>query len=291
MEFVTIRILPDRDFFLEYRPTDTVRDLKFKLSYLFKMEMKRFTFCFNGEVLRDDYAELQSLGIKNQSVIFLVIKKIGNLPIITETPVCLLHKLISYVNSLFNTPYEEFARTERIIRDLLNNELLQNYAKIDPEARYSLEEEIYLLKNMQRPYSDSTFMVLSKLQDMVFDQFEGSIDGFRCLSSGIAEVYNEEIDDNDCIDTLMYCDDDEQEKKEEQDENHFIFYQPSENYSKETNLKYETKISSEPLPVPKDSPEWQSIEEFAYDSEYIGEFEAMDDISYNEGKNTIIKAL
>ena len=292
MEYVIIRILPKRDFYLPYNPTDFVSDLKFKFSTLIQIPMKRLTFCFNGKVLADPYEELQHIGIKNQSIIFLVISMEGKIPIIVDTPVSLMHKLISYVNALFNIPYDEFVRTEKIIRDLLNNEFLQFYGKINPEAQASIDEVEYMMQNIQRPYSDSTFLVLSKLQDLVFDQFEGSSDGFRCITSGIADVSNDFGDD---VDDMLIEEDDEDENNETneyENETFNLFNKSFKTETKETNLSYETKISSEPLPVPTDSPGWRSLESFSMDSDFMDEkFDSYEEMNLNDKENYPIKAL
>lgn len=208
--FVVIRLQDSTRKVVPLLGTDTVFDLKQRLSAMISQPTSDFVLIFRGIALTDEIT-LSFYGVRRRSVLFHAQKARPRRRVkpseLYERFCRDLYKLAFSPNPLRNE-----ALLESVL-EMLDNPMLQAFSRINPESQFFMKEAALMIANMRE--SAPMMSVIAQLNDCALSKLEQTAEGIEAIRNLFSTEHRARVEE-----------------------------------APPTNLDYEPALSEEPLPNP-----------------------------------------
>ena len=173
---MVITPLRDSPLTMSASRTDSASLLKMRIAQELSIDPDSLKLVCQGRVLEGELS-LAYFGVMSGSTIRIVVKH----TISRATPSKLIDTLYRKVSELLSAPPKKSAAILDDISQLIENNVLQAYAKVDSDARHLVDDALMILESADIPIVWDASETVAAMNDLTMTIFEETSEGMRLL--------------------------------------------------------------------------------------------------------------
>ncbi|EAY01881.1 hypothetical protein TVAG_090160 [Trichomonas vaginalis G3] len=165
MQAYIVKFYTNLEFYVPFEEPMTAGKVKEEMFLQLEIPTKQMTLVFNGQIL-PDHANLQEMGAKNGSVVYLYVPNYDN--IFLQSPKRMLNEVISIFMNINIIHDETFYDAINTVKKYIESPILKSLVKIIPEIATLLEDITEYIQQVECPCDESMIEAISKANDNTF---------------------------------------------------------------------------------------------------------------------------
>lgn len=165
MDAYIIRFNQNLDFYVPFDEPLTAGEVKQEMFLQLEESTSSMFLIYNGEILKDE-SKLETLGIKNGSILHLYIPKYDN--IFVQSPKRMMNEILSLFININLIPDESYIEAVQTIKKYIASPIIKSLVRIVPELNDIFDEILDYIKEIEAPCDESIYETISRIQDNAF---------------------------------------------------------------------------------------------------------------------------